>query len=127
MPPTKALQFGLGSKRCKVGNALRMRSGKTHVVITVLRRCLVCDEEFEVDEPETADQIGTPCLSCSAPTERVEIRSRRTRPVVINPHAAALGRLGGLKGGPARAASLSPERRRQIALHAIRTRWGYED
>ncbi|HKC55800.1 MAG TPA: hypothetical protein VKC35_06730 [Vicinamibacterales bacterium] len=45
----------------------------------------------------------------------------------MNPHAAALGRLGGLKGGPARAAKLSPQRRREIAVHAIRKRWGYED
>src|SRR5438093_1486730 len=32
-----------------------------------------------------------------------------------NPHAVALGRMGGKKGGPARAKSLSARRRRQIA------------
>jgi hypothetical protein len=42
---------------------------------------------------------------------------------VRNPAAAALGRLGGLKGGRARARALSPERRREIALKAIRARW----
>jgi hypothetical protein len=57
----------------------------------------------------------------------VAILARRSRPVNANPHAAALGRLGGLKGGPARAAKLSPERRREIAVRAIRKRWGYED
>lgn len=36
----------------------------------------------------------------------------------------ALGRLGGLKGGKARAASLTPERRVEIARKAARTRWG---
>jgi hypothetical protein len=32
-----------------------------------------------------------------------------------NPRAQALGRLGGLKGGKARAKKLSPEQRREIA------------
>ncbi len=41
-----------------------------------------------------------------------------------NPHAVALGRLGGLKGGAARAAKLSPRERSQIAAKAARTRWG---
>ncbi len=40
-----------------------------------------------------------------------------------NPHAQALGRLGGLKGGKARAAKLSPERRREIARAAAKARW----
>jgi hypothetical protein len=40
-----------------------------------------------------------------------------------NPHAAALGRLGGLKGGRARAISLSAARRRQIARKAALARW----
>src|SRR5437868_15305077 len=35
-----------------------------------------------------------------------------------NPHAVALGRLGGAKGGPARAKALSPRRRREIAKRA---------
>lgn len=40
-----------------------------------------------------------------------------------NPHAAALGRLGGKKGGPARALKLSAERRSEIARNAARVRW----
>ncbi len=40
-----------------------------------------------------------------------------------NPAAVALGRLGGLKGGRARAAKLTPERRSEIAAHAARKRW----
>lgn len=40
-----------------------------------------------------------------------------------NPAAVALGRLGGLKGGKARMKKLSPERRREIAMTAARTRW----
>lgn len=35
-----------------------------------------------------------------------------------NPHAVALGRLGGKKGGPARAAKLTPEQRSESARKA---------
>jgi hypothetical protein len=41
-----------------------------------------------------------------------------------NPHAVALGRLGGLKGGKARAKKLSAKRRKEIAIKAINKRWG---
>src|SRR5271170_3444970 len=37
--------------------------------------------------------------------------------------ARVLGRVGGLKGGKARAAKLSPERRKEIAQKAIAARW----
>lgn len=40
-----------------------------------------------------------------------------------NPHAVALGRLGGLKGGPARAEKLTKERRSEIAKKAASARW----
>ena len=40
-----------------------------------------------------------------------------------NPAAVALGKLGGKKGGPARAAKLSPEQRSEIAKKAAKTRW----
>jgi hypothetical protein len=40
-----------------------------------------------------------------------------------NPAAVALGKLGGKKGGPARAKKLSPEQRKAIAEKAARTRW----
>ena len=42
---------------------------------------------------------------------------------VKNPAAVALGRLGGKKGGPARAKKLSKKRRQEIAKKAARTRW----
>jgi hypothetical protein len=41
-----------------------------------------------------------------------------------NPHAVALGRLGGLKGGKARTEKLTPEQRSEIAKRAARVRWG---
>jgi hypothetical protein len=40
-----------------------------------------------------------------------------------NPAAVALGRLGGLKGGKARAASLSKKERSEIAKRAAAARW----
>lgn len=40
-----------------------------------------------------------------------------------NPAAVALGRLGGLKGGKARAAALTPKQRSQIARVAAKRRW----
>ena len=40
-----------------------------------------------------------------------------------NPHAVVLGRLGGLKGGPARTLAMSPEARSLQAQKAAKTRW----
>ena len=41
-----------------------------------------------------------------------------------NPAAVALGRLGGLKGGKARASKLTPEERTAIARKAAQARYG---
>jgi hypothetical protein len=49
-------------------------------------------------------------------TEPPEVKAK-------NPAAVALGRLGGLKGGAARAAALGPKKRSQIAAKAAKTRW----
>lgn len=43
-----------------------------------------------------------------------------------NPAAVLLGRLGGLKGGKARAAKLSAEQRKEIAKKAANVRWNNE-
>ena len=42
---------------------------------------------------------------------------------IKNEAAVSLGRLGGLKGGKARADSLTPERRKEIAQKAAAKRW----
>lgn len=47
-----------------------------------------------------------------------------TTPPEKDPAAVSLGRRGGLKGGAARAAALSPEERKRIAQEAARKRWG---
>jgi len=43
------------------------------------------------------------------------------------PAAVALGRLGGLKGGKARAESLTAKKRTEIAQKAAKARWGKRD
>ena len=40
-----------------------------------------------------------------------------------NPAAVALGRLGGLKGGNARAIKLTTDERKRIATEAAKSRW----
>lgn len=44
-----------------------------------------------------------------------------------NPAAVELGRLGGAKGGKARADNLTPEQRAEIARKAARARWQKKD
>ncbi|HUP47095.1 MAG TPA: hypothetical protein VM779_16435 [Thermoanaerobaculia bacterium] len=50
------------------------------------------------------------------------MRRDERRNATKNSAAVALGRLGGLKGGPARAAALTPERRSEIAKKAAAAR-----
>lgn len=45
------------------------------------------------------------------------------KPAKKNPHAVALGRKGGLKGGHARARKLSAKQRSESARKAARARW----
>jgi len=49
---------------------------------------------------------------------------RKEPPRKKNPAAVTLGKLGGKKGGPARAKKLSPEQRKAIAQEAAWARWG---
>lgn len=47
-------------------------------------------------------------------------------PTNKNPHAVALGKLGGKKGGKARAEKLTKEQRTEIAKKAAKARWTKE-
>lgn len=80
------------------------RSSKRPRDLNLLAASIV--EEATSDKPESTQE---------APAETYEPGK--------NPHAAALGRLGGKKGGPARAAKLSPEQRKEIARKAAQARW----
>ena len=61
----------------------------------------------------------------------VDIATREATPKeeepVKNPAAVALGRLGGLKGGKARAAKLSPKKRSEISKKAAKARWNKDN
>jgi hypothetical protein len=48
------------------------------------------------------------------------------KPPKKNAAAMSLGRLGGLKGGKARADKLSPAQRKEIAQRAAKQRWAKE-
>lgn len=61
------------------------------------------------------EAIGAPLK----PKSRKPIQFPRKK----NPAAVALGKMGGLKGGRARAAKLSPEERKAIAQRAAQARW----
>jgi len=43
--------------------------------------------------------------------------------ITKNPAAVALGKLGGQRGGKARANKLTPEKRKEIAVNAAAARW----
>ena len=90
-------------------------------IVEAERKCLVCEWSGLVQEPEDTPEIGSPCVSCRAPTERIAIRRRLARPA--NLHAVALSRLGAAKGGRARAQALAPKRRQEIARVAALARW----
>jgi hypothetical protein len=51
--------------------------------------------------------------------DKFDLDCKKTR----NPAAVFLGRLGGLKGGKARAEKLSQERKSEIARIAVKARW----
>ena len=69
--------------------------------------------------PRDANQLGK--LIVDLATGAAQEKS--TEDSGKNPHAVALGRLGGLKGGNARAAKLTPEQRSEIARTAANARW----
>jgi hypothetical protein len=85
------------------------------------RRCQVCEWQGDLIESEGDDPD---CPWCHGPTERIAtLATASTGAGGKNPHAAALGRLGGLKGGRARAKALTPSQRRKIASRAAKARW----
>jgi hypothetical protein len=92
----------------------------------VRRKCTICDWEAQLVERGAGEDPL--CPWCYGPTERASIIGlvvpEHLRPGQKNPYAASLGRLGGLKGCPARAEKLSAKQRREIAQKAARARWG---
>lgn len=66
-------------------------------------------------KPKDTQQLARDVLDNVAP----DAESKQEK----NPAAVALGRLGGLKGGKARAEKLSSKKRSQIARNAAKARW----
>jgi len=75
------------------------------------------------DPNALAAEIVTEAIAESRELELEEAEASRPDDKAKNPHAQALGRLGGKKGGKARAAKLTARRRREIARKAARARW----
>ena len=71
--------------------------------------------------PRDPNQLGK--LIVDLATGNASEYEKDSIPEGKNPHAVALGRLGGKKGGKARAKKLTPERRSAIAKKAAKTRW----
>ncbi len=61
-----------------------------------------------------------------ATEEKQPEQPQEEKPQGKNPHAVALGRLGGLKGGKSRANKLTPEQRKEIAKKAAQSRWSHK-
>jgi hypothetical protein len=71
-------------------------------------------------EKRPADVIGAAIMAARIATGEIEDHE----PDSAKEKAAVdLGRRGGLKGGKARAAKMSPEKRAEIARKAAKTRW----
>jgi hypothetical protein len=68
-------------------------------------------------EPSDLEKVAT------AVAEETSENDPTSKESTKNPHAVALGRLGGQKGGKARAEKLTPEQRSEIARKAVQARW----
>jgi hypothetical protein len=90
----------------------------------------VCPRICPDFQPDSKSQKGSDFNACHtiflAPAVRLwhsSLMPRRSSIGTKNPAAVALGKLGGKKGGKARAAKLTPERRKAIAQKAAQARW----
>lgn len=73
--------------------------------------------------PTDANQLAKSVVD-EATRERTDAPEPEQTDDRKNPAAVALGRLGGAKGGKARAEKLSAKKRSEIAKKAARARWG---
>jgi hypothetical protein len=73
--------------------------------------------------PTDANQLGKLIVDIATGAKPAEEVASPPEDDGKNPAAVSLGRLGGLKGGPARAKTLSKKRRADIAKRAAKARW----
>lgn len=78
------------------------------------------------DQPEARIRLYDRCKARRRTSHRRTVGRTRLpdKDKGKNPAAVALGKLGGAMGGVARAAALSPAKRKEIAKKAARARWG---
>ncbi|PYS50048.1 MAG: hypothetical protein DMF68_08330 [Acidobacteria bacterium] len=69
--------------------------------------------------PRDINQLAKMIVDISTGDLQEEVKPEREK----NPAAVALGKLGAAKGGLARAAKLSPKKRKEIAKKAAKMRW----
>lgn len=72
--------------------------------------------------PRDSSQLAKLVVDLATGTASVNAPERQK-----NPAAVALGKLGGQKGGRARAEKLTKSQRSKIARQAARARWGNKD
>jgi hypothetical protein len=77
----------------------------------------------EATEEREPNPSPTPVIAPNVLTVTPETPSPSAPAPSKNSAAVALGRLGGLKGGPARAKSLSDDRKKEIAKKGASARW----
>jgi hypothetical protein len=132
-PRAAQLSQGRAAMRARTSNPRRRLDRLPSIVPPELlpskfsyRRCGICEWEGQL---AYGAGIEPDCPVCHAPTVLVAVLQPMSQSDSLqkNPHAAALGRLGGQRGGPARAALLSPKRRRDIARKAALVRWRGKD
>lgn len=73
--------------------------------------------------PKRSSKRGPADINRLAASIVASVTEEAEPPTDKNPAAVELGRLGGKKGGPARARKLTAKRRREIAKKAALTRW----
>jgi len=78
-------------------------------------------------KPRDVNQLAKAILNEATADPVPEQTTAGTPPGDKNPAAVALGRLGGAKGGPARAAKLSAKARSDIARKAALARWSKDN
>lgn len=74
--------------------------------------------------PRDVNELAASIVSMATSEEPEPVDAPTPEQPEKNAAAVALGRLGGLKGGRARATSLTPEQRTEIAKKAAAKRWG---
>ena len=74
-------------------------------------------------KPSDLNQIAKSVVEQATDEATVEELQAKAIAEGKNPAAVMLGRLGGLKGGKARASKLSAARRKEIAKKAAAARW----